>query len=122
MLINYGQIYEHSLIPNSAKGNTNGGDINSSSNCNTFYFYQFSIKQEFAKIIDDFFSMYGYKVNQVKLPNINGRTNWNYVKTLNANILGDIPQNDLQELKNIFDNGVTLWHNPNTFLDYSQNN
>lgn len=117
-----GQVYEHSLTPNSAKGNTNGGDINVSSKSNGFYFYKTSIKSEYAKIIDDFFSMFGYKVNSVKLPNITGRPNWNYVKTINANITGDIPQTDLQQIKEIFDNGVTFWHNPSTFLDYSQNN
>lgn len=79
-------------------------------------------KTEYLKIIDDYFTMYGYKVNSVKIPNITGRPNWNYVKTINANILGNIPQEDIQELKNIFDNGVTFWHNPDTFLDYSQNN
>nr|DAM57460.1 MAG TPA: Major tail protein [Caudoviricetes sp.] len=36
--------------------------------------------------------------------------------------MGDIPQGDLQVIKSIFDNGVTLWHNPQTFLDYSKNN
>lgn len=66
--------------------------------------------------------MYGYKVNEVKIPNITGRTNWNYVKTQECNILGDIPQEDMQTLKNIFNSGVTFWHNPSTFLDYSQNN
>ena len=62
---------------------------------NGFSFYKMSIKQEYAKIIDDFFSMYGYKVNEVKIPNVTGRTNWNYVKTIDANILGDIPQEDM---------------------------
>ena len=33
-----------------------------------------------------------------------------------------LKQEDMQKLKNIFDNGVTFWHNANTFLDYSQNN
>lgn len=89
---------------------------------NGFSFYKMSIKQEYAKIIDDFFSMYGYKVNEVKIPNVTGRTNWNYVKTIDANILGDIPQEDMQKLKDIFNSGVTFWHNPNTFLDYSQSN
>ena len=73
-------------------------------------------------IIDNYFSMFGYKTNKVKLPNLNNRTNWNYVKTINCNLLGDIPQTDMQELKELFNNGVTLWHNPSTFLDYSQNN
>ena len=66
--------------------------------------------------------MYGYLTNTVKTPNLNNRPNWNYVKTIGANILGNIPQYDLQAIKDIFDNGVTLWHNPSTFLDYSQNN
>lgn len=89
---------------------------------NGFSFYKMSIKQEYAKIIDDFFSMFGYKVNEVKIPNVTGRQNWNYVKTVDANILGDIPQEDMQKLKDIFNSGVTFWHNPNTFLDYSQSN
>ena len=66
--------------------------------------------------------MYGYKVNDVKTPNITGRTNWNYVKTIGCNIVGDVPQDDMQKIKDIFNNGVTLWHNPSTFLDYSQSN
>lgn len=117
-----GQIYEHSLTPNSAQGNTNCGDINSCTNANTFYFYKKCIKNEYAKIIDDFFTMFGYKINSVKIPNINGRPNWNYVKTIDANITANIPQNDLIEIKEIFNNGVTFWHNPSTFLNYSQNN
>ena len=81
-----------------------------------------SIKSEYAKMIDDFFTMYGYKVNSVKIPNITGRSNWNYVKTIDSIIIGNVPQNDLQEIKNMFDDGVTLWHNTSTFLDYSQSN
>lgn len=116
------EVYAHSLSPYTAKGNTNGGDINTCSGRNGFSFYKMSIKQEYAKIIDDFFSMYGYKVNEVKIPNITGRQNWNYVKTIDCNLLGDIPQEDMQKLKDIFNTGVTFWHNPNTFLDYSQSN
>ena len=66
--------------------------------------------------------MYGYKVNTVKSPNITGRRNWNFVKTINCNFDGDIPQNDMIIIKQIFDNGITLWHNPNTIFDYTQNN
>ena len=89
---------------------------------NDFFFYGMSIKKQYAKIIDDYFSAYGYKINDVKIPNITGRTNWNYVKTINCNILGDIPQEDLQTLKDMFNSGITFWHNASTFLDYSQSN
>ena len=83
---------------------------------------KYTIKKQFAERIDKFFDMYGYLTNTVKIPNINNRPNWNYIKTIGSNIIGDIPQEDIQSLKNMFDNGITLWHNKNTFLDYSQNN
>lgn len=113
---------QHELIPPSVRGNLNAGDVISSDNKNNFRFLRMSIKAEYAKCIDEYFSMYGYLINEVKMPNINTRVNWNYVKTINCNLEGNIPQEDLQEIKNIYNNGVTLWHNPNTFLDYSQNN
>lgn len=117
------QFYEHSLVPDQVNGNVNSGDINFSClSCGMFTLNYLSIKDEYARVIDNFFSMYGYKTNLVKLPNLNNRSNWNYVKTINANIIGDIPQKDIQKIKDMFNNGITLWHNPNTFLDYSQTN
>lgn len=113
---------QHNMIPPSISGQLNNADVNVASGNNTFHFYKMSIKKEYAKIIDDFFSMFGYKVNSIKKPNITGRKNWNYVKTIDANIIGDIPQEDLQQIKEIFNNGVTFWHNSETFLDYSQDN
>ena len=117
------QFYQHSLVPDQVQGNINSGDSNFSSlECGLFTFNYISIKDQYAKVIDDYFSMYGYKTNLVKLPNLNNRSNWNYVKTINCNLLGDLPQKDLQKIKDLFNNGITLWHNPETFLDYSQTN
>ena len=117
-----GAVYQHSLQPNSAKGNVNGGDINVCDHKNGFYFYKMTIKEEYARIIDNYFSMFGYKINRVKVPNITGRSNWNYVKTINCNFDGDIPQTDLNIIKAMFNNGVTLWHNPSTIYNYSNSN
>ena len=67
--------------------------------------------------------MYGYKVNDVKIPNITGRQNWNFVKLLNPNIEGsEIPEADLNKFKAQLELGITFWHNPATFRDYSQSN
>lgn len=116
------QVYEASFMPNQAKGNTNGGDVTCANEMMGFTAYQMSIRSEYAYIIDNYFSMFGYKINRVKVPNITGRSNWNYVKTLNCNFDGDIPQTDLNIIKQMFNNGVTLWHNPSTMYDYSQSN
>ncbi len=120
------QIEKTSMLPNSGNVGGSNATLLGYGLMNQDIFTRFSIKAQFAERIDLYFDMYGYQTNKLKLPNITGRPNWNYVKTLGLNALqkstANIPQEDLQEFKNIFNNGVTLWHNPATFLDYSQNN
>lgn len=110
------------LTPDVARGNINCGDINYSMGKNCVTFACMSCRREYAVMIDSFFSMFGYKVNEVKVPNITGRSNWNFVKTKQCNVLGNIPQEDLDEIKAMFDSGITIWHKTAYFLDYSQNN
>lgn len=116
-----GQFRQASLMPQIQGGN-NSGDVNFSSNKNTFVIRRMRCKKEFMQIIDNYFSMFGYKVNIVKSPNITGRNNWNYVKTTNANFTGNIPQSDILQINNMFNNGVTFWHNANNMYNYSSNN
>lgn len=113
---------QHSLIPPSLRGNENAGDVIASTSNLNFKFFHMSIKKEYAQKIDNYFSMYGYLVNDLHIPNLNSRPNWNFIKTIGCNLVGNIPNIYLEELKSIFNNGVTIWHNPSTFLDYSQNN
>lgn len=115
-------VWQHSLVPRQAEGNINSGDVTFSDGLTTFTGYMTTIKQEYAKIIDKYFDMFGYKVNSVKIPNITGRTYWNYVKTINCELDGDIPMEHINILKNMFNKGVTFWHDSTKFLDYSQNN
>lgn len=116
------EMNKHTFNSMVASGNTNSGDVTFSMNKLTYTGYFMSVKKEYAEKIDNFWSMFGYKVNITKMPNIMSRSNWNYIKTIDCNLEGYIPQTDLQELKDMFNNGVTFWHNPTTFLDYSQTN
>lgn len=117
-----GSVYEHSRIPNQVYGNQNSGDVTFSDNKSTFTIYRRTIKYEYAKIIDDFFTMYGYKVNRLATPNIHKRVNWDYMKCIDVNLEGDIPEKDLDKIKSLFNNGCTFWHNSSTFLNYSASN
>lgn len=81
-----------------------------------------SIRYEYAKRIDDYFSMFGYKVNSIKVPETHSRENWNYIQTIDVNIDGAIPSDDMRKLKSIYNNGVTLWHKPNNFCHYEMSN
>jgi autotransporter adhesin len=115
------QTHEHSYAPNNTSGSLNSSDVNFI-NSKCFGFYPMSIRREYAIKIDRIFDSIGYRTNEMKIPNITGRRNWNYVETQAVAILGSIPQNDLQRIKDMFNSGITFWHNPTTFLDYSQNN
>ena len=75
-----------------------------------FHFYKTTITAEFARIIDNFFDMFGYAVNRVKVPNITGRPSWNYVKTTDVKIVGSIPFDDMNTIKANFNRGITFWH------------
>jgi hypothetical protein len=116
-----GNFVQADIQPNQAKG---GGksNINTARYSNFFTFIQKCAKAENLKVIDNFFEMYGYKVNDVKVPNITGRPYWNYIQTIDCNVKGGIPDGDLSEIKAMFDGGVTFWHNTAHFCDYSQDN
>lgn len=116
------QVHQAEFIPSQIKGSANAGDVNFTIGANSFHSYRMSIRQEYAKIIDGFFNMFGYKVNELKVPQFTSRTYWNYVKTIDANIEGDLPQEDLEKFRNIFNNGITFWHDPTKMYDYTQNN
>ena len=110
------------LVPDVAKGNLNSGDVIWADSRSRFTYIPMCVKEEYARCIDEYFSQFGYKCNRVKIPNYKSRTYWNFVKTIGCNITGDIPQEDMQEIKGFFDNGITIWHDPTKFLDYTQNN
>lgn len=116
------QIHQAAIQPDQAKGQVGGGSIAYATSMLDYYFAHMTIKAEFAKRIDGFFTMYGYKVNTLKIPETSSRQNWNYVQTIDINIEGPIPADDMQRLKKVYDEGVTLWHTTNHFMDYSQSN
>jgi hypothetical protein len=68
------------------------------------------ITEEYRKKLTEFFNMFGYKLNEVKIPNFHTRQYWNYVQTSACNITGNFNNDDLNELKKVFDNGITFWH------------
>ncbi len=86
-----------------------------------FYVMVKTVREEYATQLTNYFKMFGYKVNKLEVPNTKSRQYYNYIKTVDANIIGNIPSNDLNTIKGIFDKGVTIWHTANVG-DYSVNN
>ena len=118
-----GDFKKASLLPNVEQGQ-NTGDVLYSTENNNFRFYKMRCNVESWKIIDDYFTRYGYKILRVKIPEINSRTYWNYVEIGNGETLavGDIPQADLDIINKVAQRGFTIWHNHANIGNYNLTN
>ena len=117
-----GEIDKASKIPDQAHGNTNAGDLNFAARRYFFHYQKMSIRAEYAAKIDDYLDMFGYKTCRVKVPNVAHRQNWWYTKTVSANITGNVPNDEMNKIKEAYNNGLTFWRNPANFLNYSVSN
>lgn len=118
-----GQFYQASLLP-SIQGGNNNGDVNFSSGKNTFMIYHMRSKTEYLKIIDDYFTRFGYAIKSLKMPNITGRRYWNYVEIGASEEIGygEVPAKYMDTINNACRRGVTIWHNHANVGNYSLNN
>lgn len=116
-----GNVVHAKAQPDSAKGNQTS-NIMYALNRFDFTFNHVHIREEFCRIIDEFFDVYGYATRRVDVPNISSRPHWNYVKTRGCNAIGKCPTDDLHKVCSIYDNGITFWKNPSEVGNYSLNN
>lgn len=116
------QMYTASIASDQCRGNISNGNVNVARNIQEFYKQRCHVTKDFAIVIDNFFSMYGYATNKVKQPNISSRPHWNYVKTLGCVVVGRAPSDDIKKMCSIYDNGITFWKNANEVGDYSLDN
>ena len=97
--------------------------------------YELSINANCAEAIDNYFTMFGYAMKKIKVPNVFGggsvRPYWNYIKTNGAKIHGysqlttdniGLTSEDLKNIVAIFDHGITFWNRNIAIGDYNHNN
>ena len=116
------QIADATVQPNTCRGETSQDGLDIARGTCTFRIMPTQIKPEYIKQVDMFFQMYGYQVNRVGEFKLNTRKHWNYVKTVNANITGDLPFEDKQEMQNLLNSGFTVWHSEDVMFNYDQLN
>lgn len=103
----------------------NGSAANQSAALNGNYGYRYynrTLTYDIAKSIDDYFTMFGYKINTVKFPDLNARTRFTYLKTADCDIGGPIPSDDKVTINTIFNSGIRFWNDKSTFGVYSIDN
>lgn len=85
-----------------------------------------SVKTEMLNYLDDLFYYQGYATFEMKVPDFDSRTNFNYLMAL-----VDIDMNDLDlvvsdeilaDIYNRFKSGITIFHNNADFIDWNQVN
>ena len=108
--------------PPNMHGQITSESLNAGSKRFKFSYYRATIKAEYAARIDDYFTMYGYSTNMVKVPNISSRPYWNYVKTAGAFIFGDLPQDAAKLIADIYDKGITFWKHGDYVGHYEYDN
>lgn len=118
-----GQFYQTSLLPNINGGQANG-DVIWACNRNMFSFRQMRVKTEYLKIIDDYFTRFGYAIKKLEMPNIVGRKYWNYIEIGSSEEIGygDVPNKFMEIINNACRRGVTIWHNHANIGNYSLDN
>ena len=115
-------IRQAKIVPPQAKGNSSAGSLQFATDNCAFTIYKMSCRAEYMKCVDSYFDMFGYKVNRLGKPLKNHRQNYWYTKTIGANIDGNIPNEDMEIIKAIYNKGVTYWKNPANIKDYSVSN
>lgn len=110
------------LQPNYSQGVYNSANVMGAIEklCFTVVFQRLSYEQFIQ--IDNYFSKFGYAINDFKNVSYNNRSNYDYIQTAQVTIEGDVPEEDMNNIKTIFNNGVRIWHNPTNFLNYNVDN
>lgn len=110
------------LMPDSVSGNV--GDIVFVAKRNHFQFKCMRARVEYLRIIDDFFSRFGYKTMRVKVPNMSHREHFNYVEIAQGErtAFGEVPPEALNRINDMFQKGLTIWHDHPSVGQYTISN
>lgn len=116
------QTYKASIMADQCRGNMNNGGVNTATHKQQFYGGRCSINWQHAKVIDDYFTMYGYAINRCKTPNYFSRPHWNYIKTIDITLEGSVPADAMKKICDIYNNGITFWENGDEVGNYALDN
>ena len=103
-------------------GSTSVSSVDIANDQMGYEIHTMEITAEYAEIIDNFFEHFGYAVKKNKVPNMNTRPHWNYVKTGDTYITGNCPQDAIDTIIHTMENGITFWKVPSEVGNYSLNN
>ena len=99
--------------PSSLKTAGNDAVYNMMINDRRIDLIEYAVTDPYMERIDNHFKRFGYAYNDWGTPKIDSRKYFNYIKTNVCNITdhgSDIPIEHLEEIRSIFNSGITFWH------------
>lgn len=103
------QQYLLSISADITRGSFDTGSNDFANERMTFMQGRMSIKREIAERIDKYFQCYGYAVGTVKQIETHLRQRFTYVKTMGANVHGNMPSDSADTIAQCFDSGIRFW-------------
>lgn len=113
-------------IPDSFIGQLGTSDLAVANGVCGFRVLTMRIKEENARVIDDYFTRYGYKISRHLA--LNGKRNirpyFTFIKTVECNlsINNSMYQEDEKAIEEIYNRGIRYWNNPQYYKDYTVDN
>ena len=122
------EIYSAHIHSDDIRGNKFCANANFANHHHTFNVGRARITEQYAKSIDDYFTMFGYAIRRVKVPVIfneaeKDRPHWNYLKTANCVLSkSNCPTDVANSIIDIFNNGITFWKHASEVGQYGRDN
>ena len=70
-------------------------------------------------MIDNYFTMFGYAQNKIMTPSKKVRTRFTYIKTVDAIVYGELPNNAKNAITALYNRGIRFWADKTNFRNYS---
>jgi len=115
------QFDDMKIAPATASG-ISGVGLNYQNGRKDFSLITKTIDRVHAKMIDDYFSMFGYSIKKVDTPNVHARTAYTFVKTHGCVLHGNAPATVKATIAGLFDSGIRFWASQSNIGDFSTAN
>ena len=112
---------KYDAMPDAVQGTANSS-ILMGINQKKFVIYHRRITEQYARVIDDYFTAFGYRVNIVKTPNLANRPEFTFVQTYKSSVAGSLPASAARKIETILDNGCRFWRTLSHIGDLTVNN
>lgn len=111
--------YTNRIKADKVNGTVNVTNTSTFYNRKNFIACRMSVKYNVAEMIDNYFTMFGYAQNKIMTPSRKVRSRFTYIKTVDAIVYGELPNNAKNAITALYNRGIRFWADKTNFRNYS---